>query len=125
LVSLSADPFPSLVPHWQRGAPSEADIARAQLLEHPQWAARPGADDFQRSYPAVAMDRNLEGHVTLDCLVQGNGALKCRVGDETPAGLGFGQAAIDIARTFRAAPIVNGVRSAGKHVHVPIAFRLS
>lgn len=125
LVSLSADPFPALVPHWERGAPSEADIARAQLLEHPQWTARPGADDFQRSYPAVAIDRNLEGHVTLDCLVQGNGSLKCRVSDETPAGLGFGQAAIDIARAFRAAPTVDGVRSAGKHVHVPITFRLS
>ncbi len=125
LVSLQADPFPALVPHWQRGAPSEADIARAELLEHPQWAERPETDDFQRAYPAVAMDRNLEGHATLDCLVQGNGSLKCRVSDETPAGLGFGQAAVDLSHAFRAEPTVNGVRSAGKHVHVPITFQLN
>jgi TonB family protein len=57
------------------------------------------------AFPERAMRRNVEtGAVTLSCLVKANGRLDdCVVETERPAGVGFGQAALDGARRARLA----------------------
>lgn len=56
-------------------------------------------------FPERALRQSVEsGAVTLSCLVQANGHLtQCVVETERPAGAGFGQAALDGARSARLA----------------------
>jgi TonB family protein len=89
-----------------------------------RWASRPGRRDFERAYPNRALYANQSGHVTLDCIASGSGALDCSVGVELPRGYGFGRAAMDLSRQFRLQPTTADGRSvAGGHISVPVEFR--
>jgi len=89
-----------------------------------RWASRPGRRDFERAYPNRALYANQSGHVTLDCIASGSGALDCSVGVELPRGYGFGRAAMDLSRQFRLQPTTSDGRSvAGGHISVPVEFR--
>lgn len=101
------------------------ELDRAQSLVNPQWIARPGAHAFERYYPEGARNADIEGRVTLNCLVNMDGSLRCMVGTEDPIGGGFGEAALHIAQDFRVLQSTSGVPAPGKRVRVPISFRLS
>jgi hypothetical protein len=101
------------------------ELDRAQSLVNPQWISRPGARAFERFYPEMARDSNIEGRTTLDCLINSDGSLRCLVGYEDPIGGGFGDAALHIAQDFRVLQSTSGVPAPGKRVRVPISFRLS
>jgi periplasmic protein TonB len=95
------------------------------VITNPDWVRKPNGKDFERYYPARALDREKEGRVVLDCLVNENGSINCRVSSETPEGWDFGDAALKIARSFQMSPkMVDGSPTSGGRVTVPIVFKL-
>lgn len=104
--------------------PAAAAVAAPRPPVHPRWAQRPSARDLQNAYPAGAQRRNLEGHVTLDCLIGSDLAIRCRALNETPAGFGFASAALRVAQSFRAAPTLeDGRPAAGERAQVTLVFK--
>jgi periplasmic protein TonB len=69
-----------------------------------RWLEQPDGDDYARYYPDRASSRDQEGRATIDCLVGGDGRISCTVVSEDPAGWGFGEASLRVARHFRVAP---------------------
>ena len=94
------------------GDPSAAQAAEhktATVIVNPSWRTppEPTIDD----YPAFAFSIGVPGRVAVECVTTTLGLVKdCKAVRETPAGLGFGPAAIDIAMRGRISPRrVNGV----------------
>lgn len=119
--NLDAPPTPTPIPTAIDPPPAPP----TPVLTGAVWLQRPGAGDFDRHYPSRAMDRDQEGRVTLDCLVDGGGRISCAVASEDPTGWGFGEAALRISRSFRmAAQTSSGQPTSGGRIRVPITFRL-
>jgi TonB family protein len=61
--------------------------------------------DFVAVWPALAYQTGAEGHVRLNCKVDTHGlAETCDVVSESPAGKGFGAAALELRPTFKLVP---------------------
>jgi hypothetical protein len=82
-------------------------MASAQAL-HPleakdlAWRKRPNGDDMARYFPIEARNRELPGWVIIECLTEEKGDLKdCQVLNETPTGVGFGDAGLALAKFFK------------------------
>jgi hypothetical protein len=73
-----------------------------------QWAVRPTVADYARLYPAEALQSGVGAQVRLDCVVQGDQTLQCSVVSEMPAGLGFAEASLEIAKVYRAEAQISG-----------------
>lgn len=102
----------------------ETPVGPVVALSEVPFAQRPTASDFSRNYPRRALNAGLDGRVTLSCVVQRSLRLECRVAEEDPPGQGFGQAAVRIARRFRAErQFPDGRATVGAQVTVPMAFR--
>jgi periplasmic protein TonB len=120
--SLDAPPTPTPIPVAVDPPPAPPTPT---VLTGMVWLERPGARDYSRYYPARAMERNQEGRVTLDCLVDPGGRISCSVVSEDPTGWGFGEAALRISRSFRAAAQTSDGRpTSGGRTRVPLTFRL-
>ena len=120
---LSAPPTPTPLPVAVDPPPAPPTPG---VITGAVWLQRPGARDFDRYYPDRARDRGQEGHVTLDCLVSGDGRISCSVINEDPSGWGFGEAAMRISQAFRmAAQTSDGRPTSGGRIRVPISFRLA
>ena len=77
----------------------------ASVINNPSWASRPSAAQMARAYPSRAATDGLSGAASLSCVVRVDGGLTaCRVSNETPAGRGFGRAAMGLTRDFRMNP---------------------
>ncbi|CAN7349269.1 TonB family protein [Caulobacter sp. LjRoot300] len=69
---------------------------------HPQLLRRVTAAEKAAAYPKTAFDRKISGEATLDCTADDAGReVDCRVIDEKPAGLGFGEAALALSAKER------------------------
>jgi protein TonB len=96
------------------------------VITNPDWERRPSGDDLARYYPSRAQALNKEGRATITCTVTAKGTLtSCSVVSEEPADLGFGEAALRMARLFRMKPkTADGVAVEGGRVTIPLGFKL-
>jgi protein TonB len=106
--------------------PVDEPSAGPQALAPLHWIERPTSADFHRVYPRSAYRRGIEGRVVFRCTIDDNGQLTaCEVLSETPAGEGFGEAALRLSRRFRLpTETTTGAATAGGVVQIPIQFRL-
>jgi TonB family protein len=96
-----------------RPAPTQAD-----------WITPPTAIDAMKYYPAEAQKNGVSGSAVIECTLQVSGDLRnCQLASETPAGWGFGEAALAAAPQLKARPYsINGVPYEGS-LKTPIVFR--
>lgn len=88
------------------------------------WAQRPSARRISELYPDRALRSGADGRVQLDCVVQSTLAVACTVASETPAGQGFGRAALTAANSYRAQPYLSdGTSAVGKATRITVNFR--
>ena len=94
------------------------------MITNPDWIRRPDADDLTRYYPDRASRLNKGGHARMSCTVTASGTLtNCSIVSEDPADLGFGQAALDMAKLFKMRPQTrDGAAVGGASVLIPLTF---
>ena len=92
-------------------------------ISNPHWLQTPR--DLARYYPMMAVRREIEGAVQLDCLVTTSGALQCAVVSETPANWGFGAAALRIAENYRMVPATRDSAPVEGRYRMHVPFRLT
>jgi len=116
---------------WTQGAPAPGtldELGPAQALvadRHADWRRPPAVDVVQFFYPADAMRKEITGKVIVSCEISEAGVPQnCRLVSETPAGQGFGGAALKLAPLFEFNPkVVNG-RAVEDTVRIPINFTM-
>lgn len=96
----------------------------ADTIVHATWLTRPNAEDLLGVWPAEALKRGRGGKAVLSCTVTTTGALvECQVASESPAGAGFGQAAISLTPQLLMSPGTrNGVPFNEAGVKIGINF---
>ncbi|MFC7380449.1 TonB family protein [Brevundimonas sp. GCM10030266] len=83
----------------------------------PQLLRRPTQIDIDRSYPAMARVRRLNGQAVISCVIGSDTKLRsCRVLRETPERHGFGEAAVTLANEYRYQPPMRDGRPVEGHV---------
>jgi protein TonB len=105
---------------------AQSSAAPDETIAKPIWIKRPTASQVGYAYPSAARHAGSpDGRGTIACDVNADGGLEgCFVYKEDPAGLGFGEAALKLARYFKMQPLNSAGRSvAGGTVTLPIVFR--
>lgn len=98
----------------QTPTPTPALPSDPVVITTPTWIERPRHPE--RWFPRQAFMQGIAGEVVLDCDVDVNGRLSCRVTSETPTGQGFGDAALRIAEAHVMRPAMqNGVAVRGRY----------
>lgn len=110
-------------------APAPAPAPTAQTpstITQADWLRKPTAEDLARYYPDQAVRTNQSGRVIFECSAEKDGSLaNCRVLEESPQGMGFGDAALKLAALFKMRPMTkDGVPVAGGTIRIPIRFLL-
>lgn len=113
------------IPIVFRPAPAAAS-APETVLQRPHWVQKPTGHDLALVYPKGAAAHGQEGRAFIRCSITAEGRLTaCTVPEETPPGMGFGEAALKLAPLFRMEGLSQEGRSvAGGTVMIPIVFRL-
>lgn len=98
--------------------------ASSHVVTNPDWARKPNGDDFAAVYPQIAIASGLGGWARMKCDVTSEGALAdCLVLEESPRGIGFGDAVLKMASKFRMRPkTLDGKPVAGATVVIPVNF---
>ena len=101
-----------------------ADVAAQDTTtESTQFEARPSQADFERLGPPVAVRDRVSGRATLDCALTAAGRLRdCKIKGETPAGQGFGEAALRLTPYYRVAR-TEEVELEGSRLPFTVRFR--
>lgn len=116
-VAMSSRPGEELV---------SSEPPRADVITRPDWARKPSGEDMARYYPDRAQRMEVSGRATISCTVTEQGTLEnCTVVSESPADMGFGDAAIRLSRLFLMKPrTLDGSPVAGGQVTVPLVFQV-
>lgn len=95
------------------------------VITQPDWIAKPDAETVSRAYPVIASRLAIAGKAVISCQVDDLGKLQaCRAIAEVPTGLGFGAAALSMARAFHMRPMTrNGEPVQGGTVRIPLRFK--
>jgi TonB family protein len=103
-----------------------AAAAPPRVIDGPSWIRKPTSAEVRHYYPELAVMNNMTGRAVLSCRVDATGNLEdCRAEEETPAGFGFGEAALKVAPLFQMKSTGSDGRPvAGGTVRIPITFRL-
>jgi protein TonB len=107
---------------------SQPSVTRAATPPPPRgtvvWTQRPASRRYSEAYPSRALREGVGGRVELDCRVRANQTLACNVGSESPAGMGFGQAALTVAQSYRArATLSDGTSSYNAPARIVVQFQ--
>lgn len=89
----------------------------------PDWLKKPTQSDLEAVWPAQALKQGYGGKATISCVLTVQGALRdCQVRSESPAGGGFGSAALVLASQFMMRPQLQGGKPVESTVTIPINF---
>lgn len=115
---------PPVAPMLEPSLNVPADQPLRPIFPNPVWMRKPDGENLARVYPFVAMQRNLSGAATMECSVNSDGTLAgCKVVAESPAGAGFGDATLRLAKYFQMkSTTADGKPVAGGTVRIPIRF---
>ncbi len=111
----------------QTGAePTPPPGAKRTVLTNPDWTRIPSGPEVDLLYPVSAQRARVNGRAVIGCQVAASGLLEyCAVIDESPAGFGFGAAALKMSQSFRMRPRTkDGVPVSGAEVNIPINFNI-
>ncbi|HWA61838.1 MAG TPA: energy transducer TonB [Caulobacteraceae bacterium] len=99
---------------------------RPSVVTNPDWIRKPNGDDYARYYPDRAQRTNTEGRATINCTVSAKGTLEgCSVISEDPSDMGFGSAALQMAKLFKMKPMSKDDQPVGgAEIKIPIRFVL-
>lgn len=102
-----------------------ATLLAGGLVSNPDWVRKPDGEAVAEAYPGLAGFLKIEGRATLACAVADTGATRsCEVVFEQPAKLGFGEAALKLAKDFQMRPLtVSGAPIDGGAVRIPFTFK--
>ncbi|HEX8569984.1 MAG TPA: TonB family protein [Caulobacteraceae bacterium] len=97
--------------------------AEGRQIAKPEWGRLPLAE--QVVYPPKAKAAKVNGSAVLACTVAAGGQLQgCTVAKETPAGMGFGEAALGLAPHFRMKAWTSDGRPVdGAKVRIPVSYQ--
>lgn len=92
-------------------------------LDSPQWARAPDEAALGAVTPYVPALMGVTGVVRMGCKLAGEGALSdCRVEAESPAGLGYGAAALALAAAYKLGAVQQSQSPVGRRVIVRLGF---
>jgi TonB family protein len=91
---------------------------------HPQTARRVTPAERAAAYPKAAFEKKISGEATLDCTADEDGReVDCKIIDEAPAGMGFGEAALALVTKERVkTKDAEGVSIVGKRFESGFSF---
>ncbi len=95
-------------------------------ITNPDWLRKPDGNALAAVLPQRALETGTSGVAKIRCDVADDGNLvDCAVESETPAGFGFGAAALLLAPNFQMKPrLVDGKPQPGGTVTIPLRFEL-
>lgn len=101
-------------------------LVAASPVVHPDWVRKPSAEEVKEAFPPLAQMLGIPGSALLSCSITAKGRTRsCEVINESPAGLGFGAAALAMSSTFEVSPLtVSGLPVDGGKARLPIRFAL-
>jgi TonB family protein len=119
LGATAANAAPEQGPAPQKGA-------HQPVVVNPAWVRTPDAEQLAHVFPPAAIAASVAGKTRLKCQVRVDGSLDgCVLLSESPAGWGFGEAALKLVPYFQMRPkTVDGVPVGGVSVTIPINFAM-
>lgn len=97
-------------------------FAPPEFITQPRWRERPTPTEVLRAYPQAARATGQAGNVVIDCKVEARGKLlDCKMHEEDPAGLGFGDAALTLVPKFKLDEVDSyGLKVEGRRIRLPV-----
>src|SRR5262245_12432033 len=96
----------------------------AAIYTAADWLKRPTAEMLRAAWPAAAAKKGIGGKTVISCKVSVAGALfDCKVAEETPAGSGFGAAAIAMTPQLLMRPATLDGKPVVSEMNIPFNFK--